>query len=53
MLIRHSTLFLINLRGITFGVDESGEIIGFEKINYLKLERPDKVQSIPLEAAVI
>jgi len=33
--------------------DENGEIIGFEKINYLKKENPDSIQSIPLEVAIV
>ncbi|MBF0344032.1 MAG: DUF2283 domain-containing protein [Nitrospirae bacterium] len=33
--------------------DEDGEIIGFEKLNYLKKERPESVHSIPLEVAIM
>ncbi|MBF0539328.1 MAG: DUF2283 domain-containing protein [Nitrospirae bacterium] len=33
--------------------DEHGEIIGFEKLNYLKKESPEDVHSIPLEVAIM
>ena len=39
--------------GIILKRDEKGEIIGFEKINYLKKEKPEEVQSLPLEVAIL
>ncbi|MCC6543044.1 MAG: DUF2283 domain-containing protein [Nitrospirae bacterium] len=39
--------------GIILKKDEKGEVIGFEKINYLKKEKPEDVQSLPLEVAVL
>ncbi len=38
--------------GVIIKKDESGEIIGFEKINYLKKEKPEDVHSIPLEVTI-
>ncbi|MBI5747637.1 MAG: DUF2283 domain-containing protein [Nitrospinae bacterium] len=39
--------------GIIIKKDENGEIIGFEKINYLKKDKPEEVQSIPLEVVIV
>lgn len=39
--------------GIILKKDEKGEVIGFEKINYLKKEKPEEVHSLPLEVAVL
>lgn len=39
--------------GIILKKDEKGEVIGFEKINYLKKEKPEEVRSLPLEIAVL
>lgn len=39
--------------GIILKKDEKGEVIGFEKINYLKKEKPEEVHSLPLEIAVL
>jgi uncharacterized protein YuzE len=39
--------------GVIIKKNESGEIIGFEKINYLKKEKTDSVQSIPLEVSIV
>ena len=39
--------------GVIIKKDENGEIIGFEKINYLKKERSESIQSIPLEVAIV
>jgi len=35
--------------GVIIKKDKNGEILGFEKINYLKKDRPEDVKSIPLE----
>lgn len=39
--------------GIILKKDEKGEVIGFEKINYLKKDKPEEVQSLPLEVAIL
>jgi uncharacterized protein YuzE len=39
--------------GIIVKKDEKGEVIGFEKINYLKKGKPEEVTSIPLEVAIM
>lgn len=39
--------------GVIVKKDEHGEIIGFEKINYLKKDKPDDVQSIPLKVTIV
>ncbi len=39
--------------GIILKKDDNGEVIGFEKINYLKKEKPEEVHSLPLEIAVL
>ncbi len=31
---------------------ENGDVIGFEKINYLKRDKRDDIHSIPLEVAI-
>lgn len=40
-------------KGVIIKKDENREIIGFEKLNYLKEEKPEEVQSIPLEIAIV
>ncbi len=40
-------------KGFIIKKDENREIIGFEKINYLKEEKSEEVQSIPLEIAIV
>ncbi|MCG6550801.1 MAG: DUF2283 domain-containing protein [Candidatus Magnetominusculus sp. LBB02] len=39
--------------GIIIKKDASGDIIGFEKLNYLKEDNPQEVCSIPLEVAIV
>jgi len=39
--------------GIIVKKTENGEIIGFEKINYLKKDNPEEVNSIPLEVVIV
>ncbi|MBF0466407.1 MAG: DUF2283 domain-containing protein [Nitrospirae bacterium] len=39
--------------GIIVKKDVSGDIIGFEKLNYLKKENPHEIHSIPLEVSII
>ena len=39
--------------GIILKKDEKGEVVGFEKINCLKEEKPDEVHSLPLDVAVL
>ena len=39
--------------GVIIKKDKDGEIIGFEKINYLKKDSPENVHSIPLEIAIV
>ena len=39
--------------GVIVKKDESGKIIGFEKINYLKKEKPEDIHAIPLEVAIV
>ena len=39
--------------GVIVKKDEMGEIIGFEKLNYLKNDKPEEVHSIPLEVAIV
>lgn len=39
--------------GVIIKKDENGEIIGFEKINYLKKDKPEDIHSIPLEVSII
>lgn len=39
--------------GVILKKDEIGEILGFEKINYLKKDNPEDINSIPLEIAII
>ncbi len=39
--------------GVIIKKDEMGEILGFEKINYLKNDNPEDINSIPLEVAII
>ncbi len=38
--------------GVILKKDENGEVIGFEKINYLKKQKPEEVRSIPLDVAI-
>jgi uncharacterized protein YuzE len=39
--------------GVVVKKDENGDVIGFEKLNYLKTEEPREVHSIPLEVAIV
>lgn len=39
--------------GVILKKDENGEVIGFEKINYLKKQKPEEVRSIPLDVAIM
>lgn len=39
--------------GVIIKKNEKGETIGFEKLNYLKKDNPQEVNSIPLEVAII
>ena len=39
--------------GVIIKKDEDGVILGFEKLNYLRHDKPNEVHSIPLEVAII
>lgn len=39
--------------GVIIKKDKDGEIIGFEKINYLKNDKAEDVHSIPLEVTIV
>jgi uncharacterized protein YuzE len=40
-------------KGVIIKKDEHGKIIGFEKLNYLKEEKPEEVNSIPVELVIV
>lgn len=39
--------------GVVIKKDEKGEILGFEKLNYLKGDNHEDIKSIPLEVSIV